>query len=100
MATGKGRHTTVGSRLYEIDDDTYVVDTPGMRSLAMHAIPVDHIDSYFIEFRPYLGECFYHDCTHVHEPGCAVKDAMESGAISRARYESYVSLRAGDELKE
>lgn len=99
-ATGKGRHTTVGSRLYEIDDDTYVVDTPGMRSLAMHAIPVEHLDSYFIEFRPFLGECFYHDCTHVHEPGCVVKEALEAGKISRERYESYVALRSGGELKE
>lgn len=99
-ATGKGRHTTVGSRLYEIDDDTFVVDTPGMRALAMHAIPVEHIDSYFVEFRPFLGECFYHDCTHVHEPGCAVKEALEAGKISPERYASYISLRSGDEMKE
>lgn len=99
-ATGKGRHTTIGSRLYEIDDDTYVVDTPGMRSLAMHAIPVEHLDSYFIEFRPFLGECFYHDCTHVHEPGCVVKEALEAGKIAPERYESYVALRSGGELKE
>lgn len=99
-ATGKGRHTTIGSRLYEIDDDTYVVDTPGMRSLAMHAIPIEHLDSYFIEFRPYLGECFYHDCTHVHEPGCVVKEALDAGKIAPERYESYVALRSGGELKE
>lgn len=99
-ATGKGRHTTIGSRLYEIADDTFVVDTPGMRSLAMHAIPVEQLDSYFVEFRPYLGQCFYQDCTHVHEPDCAVKEALESGEIGRERYESYVSLRSGGELKE
>jgi ribosome biogenesis GTPase len=99
-ATGKGRHTTVGSRLYEIDDDTFVADTPGMRSLAMHAIPVENIDSYFIEFRPYLGQCFYQDCTHIHEPGCAVKQALAEGKIGQQRYDSYVSLRSGGELKE
>ncbi len=97
-ATGKGRHTTVGSRLYEIDDDTWVADTPGMRALAMHAIDADHLDSYFVEFRPYLGECFYQDCTHTHEPSCAVRDAVDRGDISQPRYESYVSLRSGDEL--
>jgi ribosome biogenesis GTPase / thiamine phosphate phosphatase len=99
-ATGKGRHTTVGSRLYEIDDDTFVADTPGMRSLAMHAIPVDEIDSYFIEFRPFLGQCFYQDCTHIHEPNCAVKEALAEGTIGQERYDSYVSLRSGGDFKE
>lgn len=97
-ATGKGRHTTVGSRLYEIDDDTWVADTPGMRALAMHAIDPLHLDSYYVEFRPFLGECFYQDCAHTHEPSCAVRDAVERGDISQDRYESYVSLRSGDEL--
>jgi ribosome biogenesis GTPase len=99
-ATGKGRHTTVGSRLYQIGDDTFVADTPGMRSLAMHAIPPEDLDRYFIEFRPFMGNCFYMDCTHTHEPDCAVKDAVAEGEISQQRYESYVSLRAGEEMKE
>lgn len=97
-ATGKGKHTTIGSRLYEIDDDTWVADTPGMRALAMHAIRADDLDRFFIEFQPFLGECFYQDCTHVHEPTCAVKDAVEQGFIHPERYASYVSLRSGEEL--
>ena len=97
-ATGKGRHTTIGSRLYEIDDDTWVADTPGMRALAMHAVNPDHLDELFIEFRPYLGECFYQDCTHVHEPTCAIRDAVDAGHIASERYESYVSLRSGQEM--
>lgn len=97
-ATGKGMHTTIGSRLYEIDEDTWVADTPGMRALAMHAVDPEHLDNYYIEFRPFLGECFYQDCTHVHEPTCAVRDAVEAGHISTRRYESYVSLRTGQEL--
>lgn len=98
IATGKGRHTTIGSRLYEIDDDTWVADTPGMRALAMHAVNPEHLDTYFIEFRPFLGECFYQDCSHVHEPTCAIRDAVEAGHITVDRYESYVSLRSGQEL--
>lgn len=98
VATGKGRHTTVGSRLYEIDDDTWVADTPGMRALAMHAVEPEQLDSYYIEFRPFLGECFYQDCTHVHEPTCAIRHAVEDGKISRQRFESYVSLRSGQEM--
>lgn len=99
VATGKGRHTTIGSRLYEIDDDTWVADTPGMRALAMHAVNPEHLDSYFVEFRPFLGECFYQDCTHVHEPTCAIREAVEAGRIATERYESYVSLRSGQELE-
>jgi ribosome biogenesis GTPase len=97
-ATGKGRHTTIGSRLHQIDDDTFVADTPGMRSLAMHSIPAEHLDSCFIEMRPFLGQCFYQDCTHVHEPACAVRSAVDAGEISQQRYESYVALRSGDEV--
>ena len=96
VATGKGRHTTVGARLHEIAHETFVADTPGMRALAMHAIPVEDLDRCFIELRPYLGQCFYQDCTHVHEPDCAVKVAVEAGDIGRERYESYVALRTAD----
>lgn len=97
LATGKGKHTTIGSRLYEIDDDTWVADTPGMRALAMHAVNPEHLDEFFVEFQPFLGDCFYQDCTHVHEPTCAIRDAVRAGRITTDRYESYVSLRAGQE---
>lgn len=99
-ATGKGRHTTIGSRLYEIADDTWVADTPGMRALAMHAIRAEDLDTYFVEFLPFLGECYYQNCTHVHEPACSVKDAVEAGKIHQERYLSYVSLRSGEELAD
>jgi ribosome biogenesis GTPase / thiamine phosphate phosphatase len=97
-ATGKGRHTTTATRLYRIEDDpaTYVADTPGIRALALHGVAPDELDRCFPEFRPYLDGCFYPDCTHLHEPGCAVRDALAAGAIPAARYESYASLRRGD----
>ncbi|HEU0164067.1 MAG TPA: ribosome small subunit-dependent GTPase A [Thermomicrobiales bacterium] len=100
VATGKGRHTTVGSRLHRIGDGTFVADTPGMRSLAMHAVTPDRLPACYREFLPYLENCFYQDCTHVHEPGCDVIAAVNDGAISRARYESYVALRTGEEMME
>ncbi len=96
-ATGKGRHTTTATRLYRIGPDTYVADTPGIRALALQGIPRETLDEYFPEFRPFLGRCFYPDCTHLHEPGCAVREAVEEGAISTERYESYASLRRGDQ---
>lgn len=99
-ATGKGRHTTIGAQLHDLGDGTFVADTPGIRALAMSAIPSDKIDWLFREFRPFLDGCFYPDCTHVHEPGCKIREAVKRGDISPARYESYRALRTGDELAE
>jgi len=95
-ATGKGRHTTTSAELYRIDGDTYVADTPGIRALALHGVVPEELDQCFPEFRPYLDKCFYADCTHIHEPGCAVKAAAEGREISVQRYESYASLRRGE----
>jgi ribosome biogenesis GTPase len=97
-ATGKGRHTTVGARLQRIDEETYLGDTPGMRALAMRAVPGDVLDRCYREFLPYLAECYFEDCTHIHEPGCAVRDAVTHGSISQERYDSYAALRTGGEL--
>ncbi|HYI25743.1 MAG TPA: ribosome small subunit-dependent GTPase A [Thermomicrobiales bacterium] len=97
-ATGKGRHTTVGARLHDLGGGTFVADTPGMRALTMVAVPEGDLDWAFRELRPYLGSCRYPDCTHVHEPGCQVQEAVEHGDIPLSRYESYVLLRTGDEL--
>lgn len=99
-ATGKGRHTTVGARLHNLGNGTFVADTPGMRAITMVAVPADRLDWSFRELRPYLGECHYRDCTHLHEPGCAVLQAVERGEIPPSRYQSYVSLRNSDEIAE
>jgi len=95
-ATGKGRHTTTATQLYRIDERTYVADTPGIRALAIQGIAPDELDRLFPEFRPFLDHCFYPDCTHLHEPDCAVRRAVEAGAIALGRYESYASLRRGE----
>ena len=94
-ATGKGRHTTTSTVLYEIDPTTFVADTPGIRALALQGVAPEQLPECFPEFRPYLGHCFYADCTHIHEPGCAVLEARDRGDISRNRWESYQSLRSG-----
>ena len=99
-ATGKGKHTTVGARLHTLGDNTFVADTPGMRAITMVAVPPEKLDWSFRELRPYLGDCFYHDCSHTHEPDCAVIAAVESGHIPRSRYESYAALRRGDEIND
>jgi ribosome biogenesis GTPase len=95
-ATGKGRHTTTGAQLYELSPGSFVADTPGIRALALQGVPLDQLDQCFPEFRPFLGECRYLDCAHLDEPGCAVIRAVEQGAISQERYDSYASLRRND----
>lgn len=92
-ATGKGRHTTTSTNLMILDENTYVADTPGLRALRPWGIEIDRLDRYFPEFRPYLGRCYYQDCTHVDEPGCAVITAVELGVINQERYQSYLILR-------
>lgn len=95
-ATGKGRHTTTAAQLFRIEPDTYVADTPGIRALVLHGVEPDELDECFPELRPYLGLCAYSDCTHLHEPRCAVQDAVAEGAVPIKRFESYASLRRGD----
>lgn len=95
-ATGKGRHTTTASVLYEIAPHTFVADTPGIRALALQGVPPELLPECYPEFRPYLGDCFYADCTHIHEPGCAVIAARDKGDISPERWASYRSLRSGE----
>lgn len=98
-ATGKGRHTTIATELLRLPGlpETYVADTPGIRSLALHGVAPEELDTCFPELRPFLGQCFYPDCTHLHEPGCAVLQAVADGLIPRVRYESYAILRRGED---
>lgn len=96
-AVFKGRHTTVSARLVPLACGGFVADTPGLRELGLWGIEPRELDRYFPEFRHYLGECrFAGSCTHTHEPGCAVRDAVEAGEISRERYDSYRQLFAGN----
>lgn len=92
-ATGKGRHTTTATTIIPMADDTFIADTPGIRQLGLYGVEPDDLDRYFPEFRPWLGQCYYQDCTHINEPDCAVLKALEAGKINRERYESYRALR-------
>ncbi|HET6569639.1 MAG TPA: ribosome small subunit-dependent GTPase A [Rhodothermales bacterium] len=98
--TNKGRHTTTFAALYPLSTGGYVVDTPGIREFGIVDLEPEELSYYFIEFRPYLPECRFPNCTHDHEPGCAVQAAVETGEISDIRYYSYLnileSLRLGE----
>lgn len=96
LATGKGQHTTVASEMFSLEGGGYVADTPGLKALALWDIEAAELDGYFPEMKPYVAGCQFSDCTHVHEPGCAVREAVSALDIHPARYESYVRMRLGE----
>ena len=93
---GRGRHTTTASSLYDLPGGVRVIDTPGIRRFSVDDADAVPLALGFVEFAPHAATCRYADCTHTHEPGCAVKAAVEDGGISRSRYASYRKLLAGD----
>lgn len=95
----KGRHTTRAARLLPLPfgEDTYVADTPGIRELGLYDIDPADMAFYFIEMKPLVNECRYPNCTHDHEPGCAVRAAVARGEIAPERYDSYLRLMRGEE---
>ena len=90
--SGKGTHTTSTSSLHLLEKSTMLIDTPGIRSLGMWGIDKNSLRLYYPEFAEFSPSCKFRDCTHSHEPGCAVKKAVEDGLIRRDRYESYIHL--------
>jgi len=93
QTTGKGKHTTVSSELYPLEDGGYVADTPGLKALALWDIEPEELDGYFPDISQFVAQCQFSNCTHVHEPGCAVREAVETGNIHPQRYDSYLRLR-------
>ncbi len=96
LATGRGRHTTVVPELLKLDGGGYVADTPGLKAFALWDIEPEELDAYFPEIRVLVSECEFSDCTHTHEPKCAVSAALEKGEIDPERYDSYLRMRSGD----
>lgn len=94
----RGKHTTRHSQLIDLGDDSWFVDTPGFSSLYLEDMEKEELRLYFPEFDPYEGQCRYQGCTHTHEPGCAVKEALAQGQIEPLRYEGYLELY--EELKD
>ena len=99
-SVNKGRHTTVGALLHPLPDGGYVVDSPGLREVGMWGLASEHLDECFREFREFIASCRFGNCTHRVEPGCAVRAAVEKGAISAERYDSYLRLREEMEQSE
>lgn len=94
----RGKHTTRHSELMFVDDDTYIMDTPGFSSLYTEEIEAEDLKLYFPEIAAYTGTCKFNMCNHISEPGCLVKKAVSDGRISKMRYDDYVMIY--NELKE
>lgn len=91
--TFKGRHTTSSRELIPLETGGWVADTPGLRQLEFLAMTRDEMTACFVEFEPFLETpCRFRDCKHTNEPGCVLKQAVETGGIDRRRYESYLTL--------
>ena len=94
----RGKHTTRHSELMFVEDDTYIMDTPGFSSLYTEGIEAEDLKLYFPEIAAYTGTCKFNMCNHISEPGCLVKKAVSDGRISKMRYDDYVMIY--NELKE
>jgi ribosome biogenesis GTPase len=92
--TGKGRHTTTAAWLLRVPPDLELIDTPGVRTFGLWGIGARDLERSYPEFLPFLGRCRFSDCRHDAEPGCALRDAAESGAVSPHRLASFRQLRA------
>ena len=100
QATEKGLHTTRHVELISLEIGGYVGDTPGIRALALYDLEPAELDGYFREIAPLVAQCQFSDCTHRHEPNCAVQAAVEDGLVSPERYDSYLRLREEHEALE
>lgn len=88
----RGRHTTRHTELMWVEEDTYILDTPGFSSIELFGIEKEELGDYFPEIAAHAGDCRFRGCAHLAEPDCAVKEAVDNGEISKGRYENYQQL--------
>lgn len=88
----KGVHTTTFAEMFKISEGTFIIDTPGIKELGLLDIEPEELSHFFPEMRDLLGKCKFYNCTHTHEPGCAIEAAFAEGLIAESRYKSYLSM--------
>ncbi len=93
----RGKHTTRHAEFIFMGEDTYILDTPGFSSLAVFDMEKEELEQYYPEFEEYKENCRFHGCSHTHEPGCRIKEAVEEGNINKERYHNYLLIY--EELK-
>lgn len=91
--TEKGRHATTQAKLYHLPNGGRIIDTPGIRGIGFWNLEPENVDYYFPEIAEYKSGCKFNDCSHIHEPVCAVREAVKEGKIPLVRYESYLRIR-------
>ena len=96
----KGKHTTTFSEMHFIDEDTRIIDTPGIKEIGLYNIEKNELAHYFIEMRGYLGQCKFNNCTHTHEPKCIIREKVEEGYIANFRYENYLAILEGEDMND
>ena len=96
-ASEKGIHTTTFAEMHPLETGGYIIDTPGIRELGVVDIPDEELAHYFPEMKKVMSRCKFHNCKHLNEPNCAVKEAYEKGIIAIPRYESYLSIMANED---
>ncbi len=90
--SSKGKHTTVTSLMRLVEENTFIIDTPGIRELDPYGIKKEDLSHYFKEFAEVNDNCRFNTCTHFHEPGCAIVEEVNKGRISGERYQSYLNI--------
>ena len=93
-ALDSGKHTTTHARLYRLDENSSLIDCPGVQAFGLHHLSFGGIEEGFVEFAQYLGQCRFHDCHHTHEPGCAIRNAVAAGKIDARRLELFQQIAA------
>lgn len=93
----KGKHTTTFAEMFELEPGTNIIDSPGIKELGIAEIEDHELAYYFPEMRKRLGQCKFYNCRHLNEPGCAIKEGVEKGAIASTRYDSYLSMMSEED---
>jgi ribosome biogenesis GTPase / thiamine phosphate phosphatase len=96
----KGVHTTTFAEMFELSDDTFLIDTPGIKELGISEIGEEELSHYFPEMRALIGQCRFHNCRHLNEPDCAVQKALKEGSIEGFRFNSYISIISGEDNRK
>jgi ribosome biogenesis GTPase len=91
-STGRGTHATTHMELFHLPDGGFVIDSPGIKVLGFWQIAKEALAQFYPEMLPYLGQCKFSQCSHEHEPDCAVKEALKRGDISQLRYDNYLQI--------
>lgn len=94
----KGKHTTTFAQMHKLSFDAHIIDSPGIKEFGLFDFDKADLSHYFPDMREYMHKCKFSNCTHVHEPGCAVKQAIANDEIAESRYTNYLNMLAGKEM--